>query len=263
MADVLIASRLLGWAIFVGSVLIKVPQIVAFVSSRSVDGISAAYVNAELTSYIFCVCYHVLKGNPLQTWGELLNICVQNAIILALFYHLSGGLGARALASFCFHLATIVILLNDMLPDVRLPRAACEPLTAFIPYACGVLTGRQVMAAVPSIFMVASRAPQLWLNFRQRHTGQLSLVTCSLFAVGVLARLFTTVTEINDPVLVCGLLISLLMNGALALQIMFYRKATAKVAAERHAEAHRSRGLGGNYAPNFKFGDDETKKRVL
>lgn len=229
----LIASKLIGYTMFAASAAVKVPQILTFVSSGSVSGISAAYVHLELTSTIFSCCYNTLKGNPISTWGEMLNICVQNGVILLLFYHFSGGLGPRALVSVGFHLATAYALLHGMLPDVQLPRAACEPLLASMPSACDVLPGQQLMGVVPSLIVLASRAPQIALNFSQGHTGQLSMTTSVLFFLGGIARLFTTLTEVNDPILLAGVLVGLLLSGVLVFQLVAFRAATARYMAEQ------------------------------
>lgn len=229
----LIASKIIGYTMFAASAAVKVPQIAAFVSSGSVSGISSAYVHLELTSTIFSCCYNTLKGNPISTWGEMLNICIQNAVILLLYYHFSGGLGPRALVSVGFHLITAYILLNDMLPDVQLPRGACEALLATMPSACDVLPGQQLMAVVPSLIVLASRAPQIALNFTQGHTGQLSMATSVLFLLGGIARLFTTLTEVNDPILLAGVLVGLLLNGLLVFQLVLFRAATARYAEEQ------------------------------
>jgi mannose-P-dolichol utilization defect protein 1 len=224
----LIASKLIGYTMFAASAGVKVPQIMNFVGSGSVSGISSAYVHLELTSTIFSCCYNTLRGNPISTWGEMLNICIQNAAILLIYYHYSGGVGLRAFVGVGFHVATAYALLNGMLPDVQLPQLACEPLLASMPSACDVLPGEQLMAVVPSLIVLASRAPQIALNFSQGHTGQLSLVTSALFLVGGVARLFTTLTEVNDPILLAGVLVGLLLNALLVLQLLLFRVATAR-----------------------------------
>ncbi|KAG8467075.1 hypothetical protein KFE25_000391 [Diacronema lutheri] len=229
----LIASKLIGYTMFAVSAVVKVPQILAFVSSGSVSGISSAYVHLELTSTIFSCCYNTLKGNPISTWGEMLNICAQNGVILLLYYHFSNSFGARALVSISFHIATAYVLLNNMLPDLQLPRLACEPLLPTMPSACDVLPGQQLMAVVPSLIILASRAPQIALNFSQGHTGQLSLATSTLFFLGNAARLFTTLTEVDDPVLLAGVLVGLLLNGVLVLQLVAFRAATARYTDEQ------------------------------
>jgi mannose-P-dolichol utilization defect protein 1 len=236
----LIASKTIGYTMFAASAAVKVPQILRFVSSRSVSGISAAYVHLELTSTIFSCCYNTLKGNPISTWGEMLNICIQNGVILVLFYHFSGGLGARALVSVSFHAATAYALLTGMLPDLQLPAFACEPLLASMPSACDVLPGQQLMAVVPSLIVLASRAPQIALNFSQGHTGQLSLTTSALFFVGGVARLFTTLTEVNDPILLAGVLVGLLLNGMLVFQLVLFKGATERYAEEQLLRASKS-----------------------
>ncbi|KAJ1625593.1 hypothetical protein T492DRAFT_1038397 [Pavlovales sp. CCMP2436] len=231
----LIASKFIGYTMFAASAGVKLPQIMNFVRSGSVSGISSAYVHLELTSTIFSCCYNTLRGNPISTWGEMLNICIQNAVILLVYYYYScnllqsAGVNAlRTLVGVSFHVATAYALLSGMLPDVQLPPLVCEPLLASMPSACDVLPGMQLMAIVPSLIVLASRAPQIALNFSQGHTGQLSLLTSALFFVGGVARLFTTLTEVNDPILLAGVLVGLLLNTLLVLQLLLFRTATAR-----------------------------------
>lgn len=222
----ILLSKAVGYTLFAASALVKVPQIVRFVSRGSVSGISSAYVHLELTSTICSCCYNFLMGYPISTWGELLNICLQNMVILALYHHFTRSIDATALLSAGFHMGTAYILLNDMLPDLQLPRVACEPLLAHMPSACEVLPGRQFMAVLPTLIVLASRIPQIALNFTQGHTGQLSAVTSTLFFMGNIARLFTTMTEVKDPVLLAGVLVSIILNGTLVLQLFLFRRRT-------------------------------------
>lgn len=235
----LIASKVIGYTMFVASAGVKVPQIARFVSSGSVSGISSAYVHLELTSTIFSCCYNTLMGYPISTWGEMLNICVQNGVILVIYYHFTGGLGLKAAVGVGFHVVTAYCLLHDMLPDLQLPHVACEPVLASLPSACDVLPGRQLMAVMPTLITLGSRVPQIALNFTQGHTGQLSIATSALFFLGNIARLFTTLTEVNDPVLLAGVLVGLLLNGTLVFQLVVFRAATARYMLE--SQERRSR----------------------
>jgi len=238
----LVASKAVGYTMFAASAGVKVPQIMRFVSSGSVMGISSAYVHLELTSTIFSCCYNTLMGYPISTWGEMLNICVQNAIILILYFHFSpGGLGLGALGAIAFHVATAYVLLNDMLPDLQLPRVACEPMLGSLPSACDVLPGRQLMAVMPTLIILASRAPQIALNFVQGHTGQLSLITSALFFLGGIARLFTTLTEVDDPILLAGVIVGLLLNATLVMQLVIFRNATDDYTREQRAQRSKKK----------------------
>ena len=67
---------------------------------------------------------------------------------------------------------------------------------------------------------------QIITNFRNGHTGQLSAVTVFLLALGSLARIFTSIQETGDQVVIATYLCSSTVNVILSLQIIWYWNAT-------------------------------------
>ena len=59
-------------------------------------------------------------------------------------------------------------------------------------------------------------------NYRARSTGQLSAFAVISQVAGCLARLFTTATEVGDPILFLGFLFALLLNCIVGLQMWLY-----------------------------------------
>ena len=59
-------------------------------------------------------------------------------------------------------------------------------------------------------------APQ---NARQRHTGQLSVVTYALNTLGGLGRIFTSMQELNDPIVVAAAVCAFFQNLVLTVQV--------------------------------------------
>uniref|UniRef100_V5ICI7 Putative conserved secreted protein n=1 Tax=Ixodes ricinus TaxID=34613 RepID=V5ICI7_IXORI len=49
---------------------------------------------------------------------------------------------------------------------------------------------------------------QVWSNHRNGHTGQLSAITTGLLFFGALARIFTSVTETGDALMVATFMIA-------------------------------------------------------
>lgn len=47
--------------------------------------------------------------------------------------------------------------------------------------------------------VIASRLPQIWESFKNKSTGQLSFITWFLNFGGSVARIFTTIQEVDDP----------------------------------------------------------------
>ena len=72
---------------------------------------------------------------------------------------------------------------------------------------------------------VASLTQQILTNFKNKSTGQLSIVTVGLTFVGALVRVFTTIQEVGwDMSLLSGTLLGASTGLLLLLQIVFYKK---------------------------------------
>jgi mannose-P-dolichol utilization defect protein 1 len=69
---------------------------------------------------------------------------------------------------------------------------------------------------------VFSKLPQIRQNFRSKSTGQLSTFAVVSQIAGCLARLFTTATEIGDPLVSAGFAVALLLNLILGVQLWLY-----------------------------------------
>ncbi|GBM68638.1 Mannose-P-dolichol utilization defect 1 protein [Araneus ventricosus] len=69
-------------------------------------------------------------------------------------------------------------------------------------------------------------------NFQNGHTGQLSGMTVNLLFLGGLARIFTSIQETGDPMIIFTFMVASLANGVLAAQVLYYRKETARALLE-------------------------------
>lgn len=67
-----------------------------------------------------------------------------------------------------------------------------------------------------------SKLPQIAQNHRAKSTGQLSTFAVAAQILGCLARLFTTATEVKDPLVLAGFFLALVLNIVLGLQIWTY-----------------------------------------
>lgn len=67
-----------------------------------------------------------------------------------------------------------------------------------------------------------SKIPQIRQNHRAHSTGQLSAFAVIAQIGGCLARLFTTATEVGDPLVSAGFALALLLNCVLGVQMWMY-----------------------------------------
>ena len=70
-------------------------------------------------------------------------------------------------------------------------------------------------------------------NLRNGSTGQLSVVTWLLLFVGAAARIFTSVQETGDTMMVLQYALSTLCNGTITFQIFYYWNSSSSAAAKK------------------------------
>lgn len=178
--------------------------------------------------------YHVILDHPFSAWGEMFLICVQCAIQCVLFWTLSGEVSIPSrIAGAAVLVGISRIILTRGVPAQYL-------------YVLGV---------VPIVLSIWSRLPQIILNLRQKHTGQLALVTFGLSGLGNLARVFTTLKQTpDDTISVISMIVSALLNFTLVLQIIIFWSATAKVLSVGTKKAS-ARGTARKATPSRRKSD--------
>lgn len=171
-----VVSKALGYLIIVGSLILKLPQILKILGAKDVTGLTPASFYMEVLLYASSTIYNVRRGYPVSTWGENVVILVQNVILVLLvwaFYTPKIGMGSRLGLTVFFGL---LVAGMSLLPTEHLWMLA----SAGIPVT------------------IVARIPQVLTNFKNGHTGQLALVTLTMNFAGSLARLFTTL-QVHRP----------------------------------------------------------------
>lgn len=65
-------------------------------------------------------------------------------------------------------------------------------------------------------------------NYKNKSTGQLSAATCFMIFFGALARIFTSLQETGDPMMILTYSVSSLANGIIVFQLLYYAKSKDK-----------------------------------
>lgn len=153
----LAVSKGLGIGIIAASSIVKVPQILKLLNSRSADGVSFLSYLLETAAYLISLAYNFRNGFPFSTYGETALIVGQNIVISVLVLNYSGR--ASAAAVFVAALAGTVAALfaENVVPAQAL---------GYLQAGAGVLG-------------VASKVPQILTIFQQGSTGQLSAFAVS------------------------------------------------------------------------------------
>lgn len=150
-------SKGLGIGIIGASSIVKVPQILKLVNSKSASGISFLSYLLETSAYLIGLAYNVRSGFPFSTFGETALIMAQNIVISVLVLKYSGR--ATIAAVFVAALAMgLTTLFNADLVDMN--------TLSYFQAGAGVLG-------------VASKVPQIATIWQQGGTGQLSAFAVS------------------------------------------------------------------------------------
>jgi len=193
-------SKAIGVGIVGLSTVVKVPQLLKLLKSGSAQGISFSSYLLETTAYIITLAYNYRSGNPFSTYGEIALLAVQNVIISMLVLHYRGKAGVAALYA--------AVL------------AGC----GYTLFNEGVINKEAMLmvqaATIPLGLM--SKVPQILTIVKEKCTGQLSAFAVFNYLFGSLARVFTTLSEVDDPVILYGFLGSFALNIVLAVQMLWY-----------------------------------------
>lgn len=195
----IVLSKGLGIGIILGSVMVKLPQILKLMGAKSAEGLSFKSVLLELLAITGTMAYSIANKFPFSAWGEALFLMMQTVTIGFLIQHY-GGRSSRGLLFLVVYFGLLVLVLSPVTP-------------------ISVVTSMQA-SNVPAI--IISRLIQAWSNFRNGHTGQLSAVSVFLLFAGSLARIFTSLQETGDSLMALTYVISSTCNGIIALQVLYY-----------------------------------------
>lgn len=195
----IVASKTVGYAIIVASVLVKLPQLLKMAGAKSGEGISLPSVLLELAAISTTVAYSVAKSFPFSAWGEGLFLAVQTACVgfLTLLFETST---ASATGFGVAYGSIMVALLGGYAP------------LHFI----------TTLQALNIPIVVVSKLLQIVANFRASSTGQLSAITVGLLFLGCVVRIATSWIETGDLLTVANYVISTLLNGTILGQILYY-----------------------------------------
>merc|ERR1719192_2585802 len=84
-------------------------------------------------------------------------------------------------------------------------------------------------ANIPMIIL--GKMIQIITNFRNGHTGQLSAITSFLLSLGAIARIFTSILETGDNIVILTYVCSSVVNTIIALQVLLYWNKTSEASS--------------------------------
>ncbi|KAJ5731314.1 Mannose-P-dolichol utilization defect 1 protein [Penicillium malachiteum] len=194
-------SKALGVAIVGASAVVKVPQILKLISSRSSAGVSFISYALETASLLITLSYGVRNQFPFSTYGESALIAVQDVAVGILVLTFAGRSAAAATFVAVVAASVYALLFDQTLIDAQ--------TMAYLQAGAGLLG-------------VASKAPQIYTIWREGGTGQLSAFAVFNYLVGSLSRIFTTLQEVDDKLILYGFIAGFSLNVILATQMVYY-----------------------------------------
>ncbi|KAJ7966576.1 mannose-P-dolichol utilization defect 1 protein-like 2 [Quillaja saponaria] len=195
-------SKLLGYAIVAASTTVKLPQILKILKHRSVRGLSMVSFELEVVGYTIALAYCLHKALPFSAYGELVFLLVQALILVAIIYYYSQSVGVKTWIRALLYCALAPTVLAGQI----------DPLLFEALYA-----------SQHAIFLFA-KIPQIWANFSNKSTGELSFLTCLMNSAGSMVRVFTSIQEKAPGSVLLGSVIGIGTNLTILSQIIMYQK---------------------------------------
>ena len=186
--------------------IVKLPQILKIVDSKSAKGLSFVSVLLETIAIYIALVYNLRANNPFSTFGETLFMSIQNIVILGLILVLNRRFVSGFLFMVTLFAAGAVCFVPEIVDNHKLA----------------------VMQGMGIPLIILSRVPQIYVNMKNSSTGQLSAISVLLIWLGSIARVFTTVQEVKDKLILGGFVLTAVLNSILAFQMGFYWKKAVK-----------------------------------
>ncbi|KAJ0421614.1 hypothetical protein BJY00DRAFT_311920 [Aspergillus carlsbadensis] len=200
-------SKALGIGIVGASGIVKVPQILKLIRSRSSAGVSFVSYALETASLLITLSYGVRNQFPFSTYGESAFIAAQDVLVGVLVLTYAG----RSAAAAAF-VAVVAASIYALLVDTSLVDGQTM---AYLQAGAGALG-------------VASKVPQILAIWQEGGTGQLSAFAVFNYLAGSLSRIFTTLQEVDDKLILYGFLAGFSLNLVLAAQMLYYWNSPAQ-----------------------------------
>ncbi|XP_008791949.1 mannose-P-dolichol utilization defect 1 protein homolog 2 [Phoenix dactylifera] len=194
-------SKILGYCIVAASTTVKLPQIYIILKHKSVRGLSVAAFELEVIGYTIALSYCIHKGLPFSAYGELAFLLVQAIILVAIIYYYSQPLGTKTLIRALLYCALAPTVLAGQIDPILF----------------------EALYALQHAIFFFARVPQIWKNYTNKSTGELSFLTSFMNFGGSVVRVFTSIQEKAPLSVVLGSVIGIVMNGTILSQILMYQ----------------------------------------
>lgn len=186
-------------AIIAGSVLVKVPQVVKILNSKSGEGINIVGVVLDLLAISFHLSYNFMHGYPFSAWGDSTFLAIQTVTIAVLVLFFNGRKAQSGL--FLVGYVVLMYILNSGLTPMSV---------LFTIQSCNIP------------ILLVGKLSQAYTNYQAGSTGQLSAATVIMMFAGSVARIFTSIQETGDFMIILTFIASTFANSVILGQLIYY-----------------------------------------
>ncbi|KAH8740153.1 MPU1p [Cryptosporidium ryanae] len=203
--------KLISYIIIVGSGIVKIPQIIKILRSKSTKGISSFGIYIEILSSCIYSFSNFRFNVPWLLWADSAFIGLQNLAILILCIRYSGDKEKKTKGSIqfnhVFYLTSITLLIAALYQNL-----------------INIIILRYLSIS-PLIFVVLSRVPQIVKCYIESSTGQLSFISFFLLTGGSWSRVATVLfsQSKSNSILLLTNVISALLNTIPLMQIIIFK----------------------------------------
>ncbi|XP_006626134.1 solute carrier family 66 member 3 [Lepisosteus oculatus] len=183
--------------------VLKFPQIIMLISSKSTKGISVKSLLLELTGFIVFILYQMYYDYPPATYLEYPILIAQDVILLLIIFYYNGNLKQSLLYAGLFVGGWHLLTLQKWIIDVAM--SLCTFISA------------------------ASKIAQLQCLWVSRDSGQVSALTWGLATYTCLTRIFTTVMTTGDAQVLVRFIVMAGLNGWVTGTVLYYRRSGKKM----------------------------------
>lgn len=191
----------------------KLPQILYMIKSKDIKGLSYLSIYLDILCFVCSTLYPIHMSYPFLTYGENLIILFENLIIFFIAWK------------------------NDIQQNADKNNMTFTFIVSSFLYICykGFLNDNawKMVGSASTLLSMGSRITQIINSYKEKSTGPLSTITFLLNMMGNAARIFTTMKETGDKIMVGGFVISFLLNLIVFLQIIYYNRKKIEVSDDK------------------------------
>ncbi|KAK7909392.1 hypothetical protein WMY93_014076 [Mugilogobius chulae] len=126
-----VISKGLGIGIILGSVLVKLPQILKLIGASSAEGLSLQSVLLELLAITGTMTYSILNQFPFSAWGEALFLMLQTLTIGFLILHYNQKT-SKGVLFVLVYAAVLAVLLSPVTPPALITALQASNMPAIV-----------------------------------------------------------------------------------------------------------------------------------